>query len=254
MARKTITNKLRFEIFKRDSFKCQYCGKTAPDVVLEVDHINPVAKGGKNDILNLVTSCYDCNRGKSDRVLGENNELSKQRQQLEQLNERREQLRLMTKWKEELLGLEEEQIDTIDKKFSEKTHYGFSMVGRNNCAAAIKKFGFESVFDAVQLSLSQYLQCDKDGELTDESINKAFNMYPRICYNLKNQKGDDSGQLYYIRGIIRRRYAYCDDNQAIQLLRAALHDGYQISELKEVAFKHFCWTNWKNDMTEMIRT
>ena len=70
--RKTIGDKLRFEVFKRDQFKCQYCGKAAPDVVLNVDHINPVSKGGENDILNLVTSCEDCNSGKSDRLLSDN--------------------------------------------------------------------------------------------------------------------------------------------------------------------------------------
>ena len=43
---------------------CQYCGQSAPDVVLEVDHIVPVAEGGDNDIMNLITSCRDCNRGK----------------------------------------------------------------------------------------------------------------------------------------------------------------------------------------------
>lgn len=58
--RRPVSKKLRFEVFKRDNFKCQYCGASAPDVILEVDHINPVAKGGKNDILNLVTSCRDC--------------------------------------------------------------------------------------------------------------------------------------------------------------------------------------------------
>lgn len=61
----------RFEIFKRDGFTCQYCGQRPPEVVLEVDHIQPRAGGGSDDELNLVTSCYDCNRGKRDRLLGD---------------------------------------------------------------------------------------------------------------------------------------------------------------------------------------
>lgn len=48
--RKPLSKKVRFEIFKRDSFKCQYCGGASPEVVLHVDHINPVSKGGDNDI------------------------------------------------------------------------------------------------------------------------------------------------------------------------------------------------------------
>lgn len=66
-----IGKSLRFEVFARDSFTCQYCGRRPPDVILEVDHIHPRSKGGDDDHVNLVTSCYDCNRGKRDKVLSE---------------------------------------------------------------------------------------------------------------------------------------------------------------------------------------
>ncbi len=65
MAR-SLTKRLRFEVFKRDLFTCQYCGATPPDVVLECDHIEPVAEGGSDEETNLITACFDCNRGKSD--------------------------------------------------------------------------------------------------------------------------------------------------------------------------------------------
>lgn len=90
-----LSNKIRFEVFKRDGFKCQYCGKSAPDVVLNADHISPVAKGGKNDLLNLITSCFECNSGKSDRLLSDNSVVSIQRKQLEELSQRREQLDML---------------------------------------------------------------------------------------------------------------------------------------------------------------
>lgn len=67
--RKTLSKGLRFDIFKRDGFICQYCGQRPPDVVLEVDHITPVARGGTNDNMNLITSCEDCNRGKGAKLL-----------------------------------------------------------------------------------------------------------------------------------------------------------------------------------------
>ena len=69
MARVALSKRTRFEIFKRDGFTCQYCGAQPPEVVLEVDHILPVANGGDNDPMNLVTSCFNCNRGKTDKQL-----------------------------------------------------------------------------------------------------------------------------------------------------------------------------------------
>jgi hypothetical protein len=67
--RKAMSKTLRFEVFKRDRFTCQYCGATPPKVVLQVDHILAVAKGGGNDEGNLITSCQPCNLGKGVRSL-----------------------------------------------------------------------------------------------------------------------------------------------------------------------------------------
>ena len=65
MERKPLSKRLRFEVFKRDLFACQYCGQKPPAVVLEVDHIVPVVEGGSSDEHNLITACFDCNRGKA---------------------------------------------------------------------------------------------------------------------------------------------------------------------------------------------
>lgn len=65
MSRVAVSTRVRFEVFKRDGFACQYCGAHPPDVILEPDHIVPVCEGGSSDIDNLVTACFACNRGKA---------------------------------------------------------------------------------------------------------------------------------------------------------------------------------------------
>jgi len=66
-----VSVRQRFEIFKRDNFTCRYCGKKSPEVVLEIDHIVALANGGSDDAMNLATSCWECNRGKSNVPLSE---------------------------------------------------------------------------------------------------------------------------------------------------------------------------------------
>lgn len=63
-ARAEMTLKLRYQIMKRDYFKCVICGRRPPDVELCVDHIIPVSRGGKSKESNLRTLCTDCNFGK----------------------------------------------------------------------------------------------------------------------------------------------------------------------------------------------
>ncbi|WP_369799143.1 HNH endonuclease [Eikenella sp. NML03-A-027] len=58
----------------------------APDVVLEIDHINPVSNGGDNDIMNLITLCRDCNQGKKHRTLDDHAVIQKQKAMLDELN------------------------------------------------------------------------------------------------------------------------------------------------------------------------
>ena len=63
--RKAVSTRTRFEIFKRDGFRCGYCRRSVSESPLHVDHIKPVVDGGTNEPENLITACEDCNSGKS---------------------------------------------------------------------------------------------------------------------------------------------------------------------------------------------
>jgi hypothetical protein len=63
-ARVPVSNKLKHEVWRRDGFRCAYCGRGIDEVELEVDHIRPVVQGGSNAASNLQTLCVDCNRRK----------------------------------------------------------------------------------------------------------------------------------------------------------------------------------------------
>lgn len=65
---RAISDKLRYQVLKRDNFKCCACGASPakdPSVELHIDHIIPWSKGGESTLENLQTLCSKCNIGKS---------------------------------------------------------------------------------------------------------------------------------------------------------------------------------------------
>jgi 5-methylcytosine-specific restriction endonuclease McrA len=64
-----IPASVRVAVLHRDGYKCVFCGRSAKQVQLEVDHIIAFSTGGSNDPSNLQTLCFDCNRGKGARCL-----------------------------------------------------------------------------------------------------------------------------------------------------------------------------------------
>lgn len=65
--RRYVTCSLRHKILRRDRYRCVQCGRSPANdtgVELQVDHIIPIAKGGKSIEENLQTLCKDCNLGK----------------------------------------------------------------------------------------------------------------------------------------------------------------------------------------------
>jgi 5-methylcytosine-specific restriction endonuclease McrA len=69
--RRSLSKSVRFEVLKRDNHTCRYCGARPPHAELHVDHVEPVARGGRNDLENLATACSSCNAGKGARPLGD---------------------------------------------------------------------------------------------------------------------------------------------------------------------------------------
>jgi hypothetical protein len=64
---RSLPLRLRYEVLRRDSYTCQYCGRKAPLVQLHVDHVIPWSIVKEHKIENLVTACAECNLGKSDK-------------------------------------------------------------------------------------------------------------------------------------------------------------------------------------------
>ena len=175
MARIQIRKKTRFEVFKRDKFTCQYCGRMAPDVIVEIDHINPVANGGDNDIMNLVTSCRDCNRGKGKTELSDDSIVRKQKKQIQELAEKNEQLEMMLEWRNGLLQIEDKSVQIVEKEFCNAYNVTITEHGKNNIRKWLKTFSVGELLSAIDICKSRY-----------DNPDVAFGKITGICCNERN--------------------------------------------------------------------
>ena len=243
MSRKPIGRLTRFEVFKRDSFACQYCGGKAPDVVLVVDHIKPVADGGDNHLMNLITACQPCNSGKGARKLGDDAVITKQLEQLEDLNDRRIQLEMLMEWRNELLsldGLKVEKYETIINSKDQK--FVVSAIGREKLADWGRKFTFEEMLEAIDKSFELYF----DG--TAESWAKAFATIPG-CVAIRRvaTKKPYLPRLFYIRGILRNR-GYVNEHDVMEILEDAARAGVDVEDMGQFAKRVRSWTAFNNEV------
>lgn len=250
-----ISKRLRFEVFKRDSFTCQYCGRKAPEIVLQCDHINPVVAGGDNDILNLVTSCVDCNSGKGARVLSENQMLTKQLDQLEELNQRREQIEMMIDWRNQLRDFDDNVLDRLEERWLNRTEAQFPLnpSGRDELRKWIKRYGVDLVLRAMDESTVSKLCRDTEQKYTHESVIAAFNAIGKFASVMKMSDGKPHlRQVLYIRGILRNRLSYVNHAMAVQIMEDAHNAGVDLDEIQELAKVSGSWTRFRDEVLDLI--
>lgn len=251
--RKALTKKIRFEVFKRDSFTCQYCGRKAPDVLLHVDHIEPIAKGGTSDLLNLITACIDCNSGKSDRQLSDTTVIDKQRQQLEELQERKEQIEMMFQWQKGLLDLDDDVATQLAEYWAEQIP-GFSLNenGLKGLKSLKRRFQIGEIMAAMKVAAEQYVKYE-DGKPTHESVELAWKRVGGICSTKRQEKDNPAlSRIYYVRGILRNRFSYCNERMALQLLRRAIELGATIESIENHAKEARSWSQWRSGIEDFI--
>lgn len=254
--RKTLSKKIRFEVFKRDSFQCQYCGRNAPEVVLQIDHIEPIAKGGSNDIMNLVTSCENCNSGKGVRGLDDNSVVMKQKKQLDAVNERRVQLQMLVQWRNELREVGNEAIGIFMEAWSGYTDKAFYVNenGRGILIKLSKKYDDAEILSAMDKAAMQYIRRDVAGNAKYDSLEYAFGKIGPICYwqrrMIKEPQWKDIFKMIYG---IQKRGIYLKEYHARRVLNKAYLNGVSTHELYEVIDKASDWDRIEQELDRLGR-
>lgn len=256
MARVALSKKLRFEVFKRDAFTCQYCGQKAPDVVLNCDHVQSVAEGGTNDILNLITSCFDCNSGKGARSLSEQATLNRQMDQLAELQARREQIEMLIDWRTGLEKLKEDTTEKVAEHWSNTVEGRASVTksGRDRLRKLVKDYGLDLVLQAMPEAVDTYARREGDEQrFTLESIETAFAKLGGVCRVLRDSIDKPwLKRAFYVRGILRARLSYLDDREVLQLMDECAKRDVDFDSLERIAKATRNWSSFRGTLERFI--
>jgi hypothetical protein len=183
-----VSKRTRFEIFKRDAFTCQYCGRTPPTVVLECDHVTPVAGGGGDEEDNLITACFDCNRGKSDVPLAVVIPSTAERMAREQ--ELADQSRAYSDFKLEQRKLEEAEIDDVGRIWfnnfkKKKDEFAFGPGREPTIRTFLRRLTKAEVLEAIEIAHQRKPIYSHKG---DDSV--TFRYFCGVCWNMiRNREG-----------------------------------------------------------------
>jgi HNH endonuclease len=159
--RVAISKGVRFEVFKRDLFTCQYCGAHPPSVTLHVDHIKPRAEGGENDTDNLVTACDTCNLGKGARQLSVVPQaLAEKAQEIEEREEQLNGYRLILEAKR--TRIERESWEIAELLYPGSTKVGIDRKYFRSIKMFIDRLGHGDVYEAADIAVAKL---DGDPEL-----------------------------------------------------------------------------------------
>lgn len=242
--RKALSKSTRFEVFKRDSFTCQYCGQSAPSVVLHCDHIMPVAEGGTNDIVNLLTSCEACNSGKGARRLDDQSEVAKQKAQLDELNERRLQIEMLMQWKHGLRDVAKEAAKQAVAYFETSYDTSLNEKGKAEMAKLVKRFSLAEVIDAIEQATNVYSDAEK-----------AFSKIGGICFIKKKSANDpDFAAVSRVRGALAAKKLYVNHADVDRIVRSGLSWGVEAETFIQLARNARSWTAWREDAVAEVNS
>lgn len=223
-----VSKRTRFEVFKRDRFTCQYCGAKAPDVVLHVDHIDPISRGGSRDIVNLITACVGCNAGKSNVPLSDATAIKKQQKQLEVLAERREQLQMLVEWRDGMASIEDEKVELLVDRVNDRLKV---FPGRLNATgeAMVKtwlvKFGLECTLHGIAQAFES---SNAEALLTQMA---QFSAAAR-----KVEREPELREYWSIRALLRARcFRYGPEWAPVEAMRKSFRAGFAIADLRSAA-------------------
>lgn len=178
--------------------------------------------------------------------------VEKQRDQLQDLSERREQLEMMISWKEGMCDLRTMTVDRLADLWAKLIPgYGLNETGRQGLKKLAGRYALDELMEAMRIALDQYIEV-KDGKPTQESVEIAWKKVTGICRMRELEKTKPYiRDLFYTRGILRKR-VYVNEFYVMELLESAHLAGVSVHSLKAAAKTCRNWTDFQAELHQAI--
>ena len=139
-------------------------------------------------------------------------------------------------------------VNAVDDVIENYTNHRLTKNGRLEFEKHIADYSLEEVLEAVKISARTYLKYDDNGELIKDSVDNFLYRIKGICRN--RQEGDTLKEVFYIRGILRNRLSYYDENRVTHALIRAQEKDCDMKFIEREAKVMKTWTELRNFLEE----
>lgn len=249
-----VYKRIKFEVFEKDSFRCQYCNAVAPNVTLHLHRLQEVQKNENwLDPAFLTTSCEDCKDkiNTKDSSKGNSNDYLP----LNELEERLEQLKMLIHWRKGMLKIKKRQLASL-VDFWQELVPGIYLNDehKRTLLLCMNKYSRDEIKETMQIAVQEVIVFHRDGSIDQNTLKIAFEKIPEICLRkTKIRKNREMEDLYHIHDILKQRLqGFFDSDRVIQWLHYARSWEVKLDELTNLAFKVTNWTQFSCNIDEMV--
>ena len=169
-----------------------------------------------------------------------------------ELNEKQEQLKMLLKWRSGLLKIEQSELNAAIDSWSKLTGYNLNDCGVNILKKSLKSFGLLSVLNAIDISY-KYLEY-KDGIITKESVEIAFNKIKGICYinSLSDDEKEKYKAIYGLKMKMRDKYYNLNEKWMAIKISQFIKAGYSIELLRNIIDECDSYREWNDEISTYL--
>jgi len=241
--------RIKFEVFEKDSFRCQFCGSRAPNVTLKLLRIQET--NDKDTWLNtafLSTSCTNCENKKAGII--NDGFIS-----IEELEERLQQLKMLINWRKGMFKIRKQQLENLITYWQNKIPgYEINSDQKKHLLSYMTKYSGDEIRNAMNVACDKFVNFNPDKSYDHSSVSDAFYKVQEICLQKTEiANSNETEGLNQIHVHLKQNIdGFFDAQRAAQWLTYARSWEVSIEDLIRMAQSVATWTEFAVNIDEMV--